>query len=151
LIVCQGHTKCQRDFRSLTCRAFPFFPYITSRGEFIGLSYYWEYEDRCWVINNLQIVNVRYRDEFVSTYDFIFEKSAVELENFKQHSQHMREIFKKKKRSIPLLHRNGDLYKITPRNEKLRRASFEHIPKFGPYKIAANLPFPEEVLAALKI
>ncbi len=62
LIECLGHPLCQRDYRSLTCRAFPFFPYLTSQGTFIGLSYYWEYEDRCWVISNFQVVNQTYRN-----------------------------------------------------------------------------------------
>ncbi len=57
LIACLGYQLCQRDFRSLTCRAFPFFPYLTRQGQFIGLSVYWEYEECCWVINNLQVVS----------------------------------------------------------------------------------------------
>jgi hypothetical protein len=151
LIACQGHRKCQRGFRSITCRAFPFFPYITSQGEFIGISYYWEYEDRCWVINNLRVVSKKYREEFIATYTIIFESSEKELENFKHHSEHMREIFKKGKRSIPLLHRDGELYKISPLYEKMRRAAFASLPKFGPYKIAAGLPFPEELLVEQSI
>ena len=34
LIGCLGHLQCQRDYRSITCRAFPFFPYITKEGDF---------------------------------------------------------------------------------------------------------------------
>jgi hypothetical protein len=46
LIECKGHLHCQRHFRSLTCRSFPFFPYFDKMGSFLGLSYYWEYEYR---------------------------------------------------------------------------------------------------------
>ena len=56
LIECLGYTLCQRNFRSITCRAFPFYPYFSGEGEFIGVSYYWEYEDRCLVISNLRVV-----------------------------------------------------------------------------------------------
>ncbi len=144
LIACQGHENCLRGFRSITCRAFPFFPYIDRKGDFIGLSYYWEYEDRCWVISNLKVVSSEYRAEFIAAYDFIFENMPAECENFRYHSVIMRRIFGRRHRAIPLLHRNGGTYKITPRNGRMRRVPIEKLPKFGPYKIAADLPFPGE-------
>jgi hypothetical protein len=145
LIACKGHSLCQRGFRSLTCRAFPFFPYITSQGEFTGISYYWDFEDRCWVISNLIVVSSEYREEFIRTYDMIFKIEPEELENFSRHSEVMRTLFEREKRSIPLLHRDGELYKVSPSSERIRRTSFENLPKFGPYKVAAELPFPDEI------
>lgn len=144
LIACQGHQFCQREFRSLTCRAFPFFPYIDRRGAFIGLSYYWEYEDRCWVISNLQVVSDPYRGQFIAAYEALFAAHPAERENFRHHSTVMRRVFGRRKRAIPLLHRNGGAYKITPRNGRLRRVALEKLPKFGVYKIAAEMPFPDE-------
>jgi hypothetical protein len=145
LIACLGHTQCQRGFRSIVCRAFPFFPYLSRAGEFLGLSYYWEYEDRCWVISNLRAVSPEYRLEFILAYDWLFEHLPEERETFRHHSNVMRQIFGRKRRSIPLLHRNGQAYKVTPRNGRLRRVAVESLPKFGPYRLAAALPFPEEV------
>ena len=145
LIACLGHELCQRGFRSITCRSFPFFPYIDREGGFIGISYYWEYEDRCWVISNLKVVSPEYRAEFIATYDSIFETMPEERENFRYHSMMMRRIFGRRHRAIPLLHRNGSVYKITPRNGRMRRVVVDKLPKFGPYKIAAKLPFPEDV------
>jgi hypothetical protein len=145
LISCQGHKRCQRGFRSITCRAFPFFPYITSQGDFIGLSVYWEYEDRCWVISNLQAVQSNYRAEFSAIYDTIFERFPAEKENFARQSELMRQTFASQRRSIPLLHRNGDSYKISAVTERLRRTPLHKMPKFGPYAIAALLPFPDEI------
>ncbi len=145
LIQCKGHLQCQRNYRSLTCRAFPFFPYLSQQGEFVGLSYYWEYEERCWVISNLQVVSVDYRMEFIAAYDLLFTKIPDEKENFSYHSKRMRQLFARKRRAIPLLHRNGGFYKVTPRNGRMRRIDPEILPKFGPYRIAAELPFPDEV------
>lgn len=144
LVGCLGAELCQRGFRSITCRAFPFFPYLTRSGDFIGLSYYWEYEDRCWVISNLKLVSPDYRAEFIAAYEELFEKMPEERENFRYHSIIMRRIFGRRKRSVPLLHRNGGAYKITPRNGRMRRVVVENLPKFGPYKLAAELPFPDE-------
>ena len=143
-IECLGHTRCQRDNRSLTCRAFPFFPYLTSAGAFIGLSYYWEYEDRCWVLSNLQTVSRTYRAEFIRAYESVFVLYLEEVQTFSNHSTEMRHVFGKHQRAIPLLHRNGSTYKISPSNERLRRMPPERLPKFGPYKLAASLPFPDE-------
>jgi len=143
-IVCQGHARCQRDFRAITCRSFPFFPYISLQGKFLGLSYYWEYEDRCWVISNLQVVSQDYLAQFIHAYETIFAWSPAERETFRQHSIHMRRVFGQRHRAIPLLHRNGWVYRISPGSGRLRRAQPDRLPKFGPYRIAARLPFDAE-------
>lgn len=145
LIACKGAAHCQRGFRSITCRAFPFFPYINSQGEFIGLSYYWDYEDRCWVISNLDIVTPEYRAEFIAAYEELFESYPEELESFRNHSAYMRKVFLQRRRTIPLLHKNGYFYKLSPGSEKIHRVAAQDLPKFGPYRIAAALPFPDEI------
>jgi hypothetical protein len=145
LIACQGYRLCQRGFRSLTCRAFPFFPYITRQGQFIGLSVYWEYEECCWVINNLQVVSDIFKAEFIQTFDSLFARLPDELEIFRQFSSRMRRIFGKRHSTIPLLHRKGGFYKISPRDGRGRKASPEKYRKAGPYQIAARLPFPDEL------
>jgi hypothetical protein len=144
LIACLGYIHCQRPFRSIACRAFPFFPYITRQGVFIGLSYYWEYEDRCWVISNLAAVSAHYRAEFFAAFDQLFERMPEDRENFRHFSTSMRRVFGRRHRAIPLLHRNGFAYKITPRNGKLRRVPVDRLPKYGPYAIADRLPFASE-------
>jgi hypothetical protein len=145
LIACLGHKFCQREFRSITCRAFPFFPYFNSKTEFLGLSYYWEYEDRCWVISNLRAVRVSYMQAFIKTYELLFEEFPEEVANYDNYSAYMRRVFQGYRRAIPLLHRNGHVYKVSPRNERIRHVQVESLPKFGPYKIAASMPFPDEM------
>jgi hypothetical protein len=145
LISCLGHTCCQRNFRSLACRSFPFFPYIDAGGEFIGMSYYWEYEDRCWVVNNLHVVTSEYRRQFIAAYDELFERLPQEYETFFQYGEWMRQVFARRRRAIPLIHRLGGTFKLSPVSGRLRRARPEDFPKFGPYRIAALLPFPDEV------
>lgn len=147
LIACQGHRLCQRGFRAITCRAFPFFPYLTRAGEFVGLSYYWEYEQRCWLISHLEMVAPAYLAQFVAVYERLFQSMPEERENFRYHSTRMRRAFGRRKRAIPLLHRNGNFYKVTPRNGRMRRIASEQLPKFGVYKIADELPFPDEIEA----
>ena len=145
LIECQGADHCIRAFRSLVCRAFPFFPYVDSQGLFLGISYYWEYEDRCWVLSNLDRVSPVYREEFILTYERVFKARPDELESFQQHAARMREVFAGDRRSIPLLHRNGVWHWIDPESERMTRAAPAKFEKFPPFDISDTLLFPDEL------
>ena len=152
LIACKGHLACQRGFRSLVCRAFPFFPYINLSGEFIGMSYYWEYRERCWVINNLQVVTPTYASQFIQAYDALFKAMPDEIDAFSQHSRAMRLEYGRQRKTIPLIGRDGTLYKISP--VRLTKDGIEQMqsvpagvnwpPKYGPYQISDRLLFPNE-------
>jgi hypothetical protein len=144
LIECQGHTRCQRGFRAITCRAFPFFPYLNREGQFLGLAYYYEYEERCWVISHLEAVTPEYIAQFVAAFEALFAVYPDERESFRQESIRMRRVFGRGGRAIPLLHRNGKAYKVTPRNGRLRRVDSAAFPLHGPYLIASQLPFTGE-------
>ncbi len=134
LLECKGHHMCQREYRSLSCRAFPFFPYVTRDGWFAGMTYYWQYEDTCWVISNLGVVTPRFYAEFMAAFDEVLYRIPGELENYRALSTSMRRVFGRWRRAIPLLHRNGGFYKVTPRSGRMRRADPEGLPKFGPYR-----------------
>lgn len=121
LVECQGHRLCQRNYRSITCRAFPFFPYITRDDWFIGMAYYWQYEYACWVISNLGVVTAQYKAEFFAAFDELFDRIPAEREGYRLLSASMRRVFGRWHRSIPILHRNGGIYKVTPKNGRMRR------------------------------
>ena len=88
----------------------------------------------CWVISHLENVTETYRREFVRFYDDIFFTLPDEYESYAALSEDMREAFKAKKRRIPILHRNGGVYLLSPGDERLRKTSFEDLPKFGYYR-----------------
>jgi len=144
LLECKGAAHCQRNYRTLVCRAFPFFPYVDSEGSFIGLSYYWDYETQCWLISNMDKVTETYREQFINAYSRLFAFFPPEQDNFYHHSDEMRRIFQERRRAIPLLHRNGTFYKISPGSERMRKITKDQLPKFGPYRIADTLLFPDE-------
>lgn len=145
LIECQGHLLCQREYRSMVCREFPFSPYVTRQGAFIGLSYYREYADRCWVISNLPAVTHEYRQQFIQTYDTLFANCPEEKEIFRYHSGIVRRVYGRQHQAITLLHRDGEIYAVTPRDGSLKRVDIEDLPKFGPYAVTASLAFPDEL------
>ena len=133
LLACLGPSRCEREFRALSCRQFPFFPYVTSQYRFLGLACEWEFESRCWVISNLERVTPRYRDEFVRTYDRLFALFQDQFENYACHAEKLRLEFIRRKRRFPLLHRNGGAYLVSPSSERMERVSSEALPKFEPY------------------
>lgn len=141
LVECKGFMHCERENRSLSCRAFPFFPYVTRGGEFIGMAYYWYFEDRCWVISNLQIVTEEYLGQFVATYEDQFRRMPDEKEHFRDYSATMRRVFSRWKRAIPLLHRDGGYYKVSPTTGKLRRTTPDKFMRHGPYRDGRTVPF----------
>jgi hypothetical protein len=134
LLACLGPSSCQREYRSFSCRQFPFFPYITSDYGFLGLAYNWEFEDTCWVISHLNRVSGAYWREFVQFYDDFFSTWPHELDHYAARSEQMRDYFMAHKRSIPILHRNGDYCLLRPINERLRPVEPERLPQFGPYR-----------------
>lgn len=133
LLACKGPALCQRQYRSTSCRQFPFFPYVTEDYRFIGLAYEWEFENTCWVISHLDTVSEKYRREFVKFYDDMFCIWPDEFESYAALSEDMRAAFAEKKRRIPILHRNGGLYLLSPASERLARTGFSLIKKHGLY------------------
>lgn len=134
LLACLGPSQCQRDFRALSCRQFPFFPYVTSDYRFIGLAYEWQFEPVCWVISNLTSVTQPYRDEFIHTYDRLFALFQEEFDQYAYHSERLRAEFIWQKRRFPLLHRNGNYYLVSPKRERLERVEPGRLPRFGVYR-----------------
>jgi hypothetical protein len=133
-LACLGPDQCQRENRLLSCRAFPFFPYITSDYRFLGLAYEWEFESVCWVISNLGQVTDAYRAEFIRTFDYLLATFDNIFENYAFHSERMRAHYGSRKKRFPLLHRNGRAYLVSPISERTQRVEVLSLPRFGFYK-----------------
>ena len=134
LLACLGPDKCQRDYRALSCRAFPFFPYISSDYRFIGLACEWEFESVCWVISNLNSVTDKYRAEFISAFDFLLATFDDIFDNYATHSERLRADASSKRKRFPLLHRNGRAYLVSPRSERMQRVDAASLPRYGFYR-----------------
>ena len=145
LIECLGHKLCQRAFRSITCRAFPFFPYIDQDDKFIGISHYVEYREYCWVISNLSCVSPAYCQAFYDAYAQIFKHYPEEQGNFSYYSSQLRISSQRQRSSITILDEQGVIYKISPTSGRRRKTTRKSLAKFGPYKAADMLPFPDEI------
>jgi hypothetical protein len=142
-IECKGARHCERDNRTMACRAFPFFPYMTRAGEIVGLAYFWAFEDRCWVISNLAVVTTDFVRECIAAYEAVFAVDRLEYETNLRLSADMRRVFARSERIIPVIGRDGGYYAVEPRSHRLRPATPAEFPKFGPYQDEA----PEAVAA----
>ena len=91
LLECKGYQECQRDFRTLTCRAFPFYPYLNSQGALLGLAYYPEFRFGCWIISNLEIVSLAYKQGFQRAFQRVFELYPDYRLNYIDYSRYERE------------------------------------------------------------
>lgn len=134
LLACKGPTHCLREYRAVSCRQFPFFPYITSSLRFLGLAYEWEFEPTCWVISNLDQVTDTFRREFVRTFDRLFSQWDEEFEGYIFRSEDMRKHFSEHKRRIPLLLRGGGYILIDPESEEYESVNPGELEKFGFFK-----------------
>ena len=111
---CLGAPRCQREFRSLSCRQFPFYPYVTADYRFLGLGLEWEFKNKCWIFENLKLVSVAYRNQFIQVYDEIFAFHQDIFDNYAEHSVIARESHAASGENLLLLHRNGRNYRLKP-------------------------------------
>jgi hypothetical protein len=133
LLSCKGPDKCEREYRATSCRQFPFFPYITSDYRFIGLAHDWEFESKCWILSHMEQVTAEYRQEFIKTFDLIFSYWMDDFDSYAALSEEVREHYLSIRRRIPLLHRNGSDYLLSPKNEKMKKINLNQVKAHPPY------------------
>ena len=131
-VECKGAALCERENRSLACRSFPFFPYLKSSGDLVGLACYWEFDDRCWVISNLHIVEKKFVEEMIFAYEYLFKKDEDQYEAYLDESSRMRRVFSKKNQPIQLIGRNMEYLLVLPKSKG--RIVPTDISAFNPYK-----------------
>ena len=132
-IHCKGARHCERDNRTIACRGFPFYPYLTRQREFVGIGTYWVFEDRCWMMSNLDIVDAKFVREFIATYEALFFKDQSEYETYVDFSATARRVYSRWKREIPLLGRKGELLIVTPSTGEIRPGRKRDFPKAAPF------------------
>ena len=114
LLSCKGAPLCQRDYRAVSCRQYPFFPYITADMRFIGLAYDWTFVEKCWVIQHLDQVTEQYRKEFVTLYDYLLEEVPAEMKGYYYLSEDLREYASEHHQPVTIIHRDGGVLQLDP-------------------------------------
>lgn len=132
-IECKGARFCERDNRTMACRAFPFYPYFTREGVLVGLATYWGFEDRCWLISNMQVVERDFVQEFIAAYEYIFARDPEELKSMKSQSAYHRRTFSRRNEAIALIGRDGGFFKVLPRSGRIVPLAADKLPQYGAY------------------
>ncbi len=145
LLKCLGHQSCQRSYRSITCRACPFYPYQDSSGNLLGLAYYREYRNQCWIISNLSAVKDEYKKQFQRAFGKIFQRYPEIKENFLHFSSYMRRQVAEAGERLPFLDFTGRVFVVNPNTEQVQEISYCDLESYGPFGIMKDLVFPDEV------
>ena len=132
-VHCKGARFCERDNRTIACRGFPFYPYMTREKQLVGLGTYWVFEDRCWMMSNIEIVDRAFVEEFIATYEALFIKDPTEFKTYVDFSASARRVFSRWKRKIALLGRQGELLVVDPKTGAIRPGRKKDFPKAKPF------------------
>lgn len=132
-IECRGARHCEREHRTLACRAFPFFPYFPRSGNFIGLAYYWIFADRCWLMSHVEVVERDFVKEFCEAYELLFAADPDERQAFRDQSAAMRRVYTRRKKPIPLIGRDGGYFAVQPGTGEIKPAKVTDFERHGPY------------------
>ena len=144
LIMCKGYQECQRDYRTLTCRAFPFYPYLDSKGIFTGLAYYPDFRLVCWIISNLDVVSQAYKEAFRRTFQRVFDLYPEYRLNFASYSSYKRGMPESINIPLGMVGFSGVPYLIDPETEQNYEVEYKELGAFGPFEITRELQFPDE-------
>ena len=144
-LQCQGHRYCQRQFRTITCRAFPFLPYLNKNGKWIGFTYYPDYREQCWIISHLSLVNMEYKQEFLKCFQEIFIRYPKMKENYLDYSVHLRGLSHSEEFDLVYLDFNDRVFRVDPSADLPEEITYDDLPSFGPFKISKDLIFPDEI------
>ncbi|HJQ55681.1 MAG TPA: hypothetical protein VJ890_02165 [Vineibacter sp.] len=136
-VECKGAAFCERNNRSFACRSFPFFPYVTRERQIAGLTIYWIFENRCWMMSNLRLVETRFIAECLEAWDAIFAKDDEEWQTYVDYSAAMRRVFSRWRRPIPVLTRANRLLLVDPTSGETRPGGVHQYPKYGPFRSEA--------------
>ncbi|MFL2771609.1 MAG: hypothetical protein ACJZ9F_11435 [Rhodospirillaceae bacterium] len=133
-VECKGAAFCERENRSLACRSFPFFPYFTKEGELIGLACYWAFEDRCWVISNMQVAEKKFVTEMIEAYEYLFDKDEEQYEAYYDESATMRRVYSRRNEPIQIIGRDMEYLMVLPKSKgRIIPTKASAFRPFGPF------------------
>ena len=106
---CAGPEHCEREKRSISCRTFPFEPYLDHTGELVGLVFDHRFGMRCPLAGEERFDDVtpKFIDQALRFFTRLFEIDPKEVEAYLGTSEQKRRSFAQKGRPVPVLTRKG--------------------------------------------
>jgi hypothetical protein len=85
------------------------------------------------MMSNLEIVDKKFVQEFIATYEALFVKDPSEFTTYVDFSASARRVYSRWKREIPLLGREGELLIVEPSSGDIRPGKKKDYPKIAPF------------------
>lgn len=106
-IECKGVKYCERENRSISCRTFPFEPYLDTRGNLLGLVYNRVIEDKCYLVDRPQIVTKEFVRQYMRFIEKFFKMLPSEKELYMEQSRIYRNLISRRKKPLVVLTEKG--------------------------------------------
>lgn len=100
--VCKGHLQCEREHRDLTCRTFPFEPYLDHRGRLAGLVFCFDLAHLCPLMLGDQRIEPEFLAQCLRMYARLFEFAPEEHAFHLGISRRLRRQFGQRREPIPV-------------------------------------------------
>jgi hypothetical protein len=97
---CLGHERCDRRFRSVSCRMFPFEPYLDLEGNLLGLVYNYRLGKNCPLVDKPKLVSKKFISDQIKMWKYIFNKLPSERDVYRDQSIQVRRYLSGKKKPI---------------------------------------------------
>ncbi len=117
-IECKGPAHCERGFRSVSCRTFPYEPYFDNGGNLLGLIYNRVMEDKCYMVDRHNVVTKEFIRAFLRFFDLLIEKLPSERDLYMEQSRLYRQKMSRRKKPVVVLTLKGP-YRAAYRGGKL--------------------------------
>jgi len=106
-IECKGVKYCERENRSISCRTFPYEPYLDTRGNLLGLVYNRVIEDKCYLVDRHQIVTSKFICQFMRFIENFFKMLPSEKLLYMEQSRIYRNLMSRRKKPLIVLTEDG--------------------------------------------
>jgi hypothetical protein len=101
---CVHPRRCDRPYRSATCRFFPLEPYLDAQGGFVGLTYIYGAARICPLVGRQMDLRQEFVDQSVAVWSQIFAAHPEERACYRKASRQLRYRFARQGRTIRLFH-----------------------------------------------
>ncbi|MBN1115372.1 MAG: hypothetical protein JXA66_08530 [Oligoflexia bacterium] len=107
MAICRGHKDCNRNYRSMVCRTFPFYPFIEKNGNFLGLTYNYDFENKCILVGHPGMVNPVYIKQSLKAWNYVFDKDEAEYDAHYDLSRVIENKRRRKGKKIDIINTEG--------------------------------------------
>ncbi|MCC6782724.1 MAG: hypothetical protein IT457_07750 [Planctomycetes bacterium] len=105
--TCKGAAHCEREHRALSCRTFPFEPYLAHDDTLCGLVFAWDLAALCPLIGSGHRIEPRFLEQTLTAFTKLFAWAPDELELWRGNSRTLRRSFARSAARISVYRPDG--------------------------------------------